>query len=248
MQHAMTHQGGSQLRSIRLPNGMTVVPGDWTSSVPLYSTVEVAAGAIPDLRAFNYTEGMAVPGSIGQRTATELDTNLQGEGGKLPENEELIVHTISCEVFKRGTAADASLFPDPDQPEVPLPDMLRLQRDLLVALVISTTEKEYSHSPLSFWPASTGVRYARSGSLTRVSDGATGTVVANNGGVGATMARSFASPNYVAGGEPFHVAFRANRGEITNLNLARAGAEAPLVEGRMVIRCFLGGYRRRPVA
>lgn len=244
----MSTQGGSQVRKIRLPNGMVVVPGDWTTSVPLYSTVEVAAGAIADLRAFSYTEGMAVPGSIGQRTATELDTNLQGQGAKLPENEELIIHTISCEVFKRGTQADSSQFPDADQPEVPLPDLQRLQRDLLVALIISTTEKEYSHSPLSFWGASTGVRHTYSGGLTRVSDGATGTAVAYNGAVGAPYARSFASPNYVAGGEPFHVAFRANRGEIANLNLAGSGAVAPLEEGRLVVRCFLGGYRRRPVA
>ena len=35
----------AQLWKVRLPNGNVLTPGDWTTAEPLYSTVEVQAGA-----------------------------------------------------------------------------------------------------------------------------------------------------------------------------------------------------------
>jgi hypothetical protein len=218
---------------------MVVVPGEWTSAVPLWSTVEVAAGPITTLNAFSYTSGDVVPGSVGPRMATAIDTNLQGEGSKLPENEEIAIHYLAIDVFKQGLALDPNAFPDPDQPEVPLPDMLRLQRDTLIELSIAAV-KNYTQSPLSYWPGAAGVQHVYSGGLTRVSDGATGTAVAYNGSTSTEGVRALASPLYVAGGEAFKVALSFNKGEVAGLNLQ--------TDARLVCRLFLDGFRRRAVA
>jgi len=229
----------AQVRKLVLPNGMTVVPGDWTAAVPLFSTVEVAAGPIPTLFAFSYTSGDTVPGSVGPRMATPIDTNLQGEGSKLPENEELVIHTMMISAFKTGVHASNTSFADADVPEVPLPDMLRLQQDMLIQLNIAAV-KNYTQSPMDYWPAAAGVNHVYSGGLTAASGGTTGTAVAYNGSVCTNGNRKFASPLYVAGGESFRVECVPNRGQITGLNLA--------ADSRIQLRIYLDGFRRRPVA
>ena len=129
---------------------------------------------------------------------------------------------------------------DADEPGVPLPDMLRLQRDLSIEFRIAAV-KDYTNAPLSYWPAGTGIASLYAGGRTRVSAGAaTGEVVAYNGGVSRYDQREFASPLYVAGGESLSVDIRPARGEVMNLNLAE--------NSRMILRTFLDGYRRRPVA
>jgi len=232
----------AQVRKLTLPNGMTVVPGDWTASVPLFSTVEVAAGSIPSLYAFSYTSGDTVPGSPGPRMATPIDTNLQGEGSKLPENEELVIHTMMISAFKTGAfnGLTTNGIPDADVPEVPLTDMLRLQRDLLIQLNIAAV-KNYTQSPMGYWPGAGGVQHVYSGGVQAVTGAtATGTAVAYNGSVGTQGNRKFASPLYVAGGESFRVEVIPNRGEVAGLNLAAAS--------RIQLRIYLDGFRRRPVA
>jgi len=220
---------------------MVVVPGDWSSAVPLWSTVDVASGPISSLFGFSYTAGDTVPGSVGPRLATELDTNMQGEGSKLPANEELVIHTMAISVTKQGQSGDAQAqaFPDADNPEVPLPDMLRLQRDMLIQLNIAAV-KIYTQTPLSWWPAAAGVQHVYSGGRTQVSGGDTGTAVAYNGSTCANTNRMFASPLYVAGGESFRVECVPNRGEIVGLDLQQ--------DARLQLRIYLDGFRRRPVA
>jgi hypothetical protein len=238
----------AQVREIVLPNGQKFVPSDWTSAEPLWSTVEIGAGRFPQLNAFSYgTGGSEVPGSIGPRRATIADTNLEGAGSKLPENEELITYNLAIELFKLGTAADTSYFPDADNPDVPLPDMLRLQRDLLVTYRIAAI-KNYTSQPLSYFPQAMGTAYQFSGGLTKVSGGLTGTIVADNGSPSPADVRVFASPLYVAGGEAFTVEITAGPGEVQGLNLSGPDAVAPQVQGRIRMRIFLDGLRRRPVA
>ncbi len=230
----------AQLWKVRLPNGNVLTPGDWTSAEPLWSVVEVAAGPFPLLTAFSYSQGGPVPGSVGPRDAILSDTNLQGEGNRLPENEELIVYNLQCSVFKIGAAASVDNFPDCDQPGVPLPDMLRLQRDLLFEFVIAGV-KDYTQSPMGYFPAGMGVSTMYSGGRTRVSGGApTGEVVAYNGGASRYDVRQFASPTYVVGGETFKIDIRPAEGEVVNLNLQP--------DARMRLKIYLDGYRRRPVA
>lgn len=229
----------AQLVSVKLPDGREYRPGDWTTAEPLYSTVEVGPNAFPVLTAFSYSFGGTVPGSVGPREALITDTNLEGEGNRLPENEELIVYNLSVEVFKDGVEDDPTLFPDPENPEVPLPDMLRLQRDLLVIFRIANV-KEYTRAPLGYFPAGTGVSYLTSGSVSRATAGASGTARANNGGTSPMDMRRLATPLHVAGGETLSVDIKAGPGSVQNLNLAAAA--------RMRLRIYLDGYRRRPVA
>jgi hypothetical protein len=230
----------AQVWKIRLPDGRTLTPGDWTSAEPLWSTVEIGAGAFPVLTAFSYGQGGDVPGSVGPRESTLVDTNLEGEGSRLPENEELIVFNISVEVFRIGdtyASPDVDTVPSADAPDVDLLDMLRLQRDLLIVFRIAFV-KEYTRSPLSYWPASTGVAAVYAGGLNAA--GVSGFLSANNGSWDADEGRVLASPLYVQGGESMQVDVKSGPGQVEGLNVG--------TESRMRLRIFLDGYRRRPVA
>lgn len=230
----------AQIWKIRLPNGKVVVPGEWTSAAPIYSTVEIGPGPFPVLTGFAYGQGGTVPGSVGPRQSTVIDTNLQGEGSRLPENEELVVYTIGIEVFKSGAAASVATFPDCDPPGVPLPDMLRLQRDIVCKLRIAAV-KDYTHSPMSYWPPGTGLDYVISGGRSQISGAApNGEVPANNGAPTVEGTRQLASPLYIGGGDQFAMDILAGPGSVVNLNLA--------TNSRMRLRIYLDGYRRRPVA
>lgn len=228
----------SQLWKIRLPDGKVLTPGDWTSAEPLYSTVEIGAGAFPVLTAFSYGRGAAVPGSVAQRRSTYADTNLEGEGARLPENEELIAYALSIEVFMVGT--ENGNAPDPLNPtvapDVSLMNMLRLQRDLLVITRIAAV-KEYTRQPLGIFSAGTGVAQANSAAVNAAGQGY---VASNNGGTQVCDSRQMASPLYVAGGESLAVDIRPGPGQVNALNLT--------ANSRMRLRIFFEGYRRRPVA
>lgn len=229
----------AQLWKIRLPNGKTLTPGDWTSAEDLYSTVEIGTGSFPVLTAFSYGRGASVPGSVAQRQSTFADTNLEGEGNRIPENEELIAYSLAIEVFMIG-AEDPQLdpsVPPSDAPDVSLLNMLRLQRDILVITRIAAV-KEYTRQPLGIFAAGTGVMQYNSAAI----NAATGEpyVAGNNGGVSVCDSRQMASPLYVAGGEGLAVDVKPGPGQVNNLNLT-AGS-------RMRLRLFFEGYRRRPVA
>jgi hypothetical protein len=229
----------AQVWKVRLPGGNVVTPGEWTTAEPLYSTVEIAAGAFPAVVAFSYGRGGTVPGSVGPRQSTLIDTNLDGEGNRLPENEELVIHTIGVSCFKIGTQADNAEFPGADNPHVELTNMLRLQRDLLMILSIAAV-KEYTRSTISYWPGGMGVSSVYSGGVTGVSGGTTGTAIANNGSPSVDGRRELASELYIAGGEGFQLTFRSGLGLISGLNLSP--------DARIRMRSYLDGYRRRPVA
>lgn len=231
----------AQLWKIRLPSGKVLQPSDWTAAEPLYSTVEIGDGTFPVLSAFSYPLGGEIPGSATNRRATIADTNLEGEGARLPENEELIAYGLAIEAFMIGQEDTQSpdTIPGNDPPNVSLLNMLRLQRDLLVVTRVAYV-KEYTRAPLEAFPASTGVAQYNSGGRSNVSTGANGFVSANNGGDRVCDMREFASPLYIAGGEAISVDFRPGPGSVTGLNLATGS--------RIRLRAFFEGYRRRPVA
>jgi len=228
----------AQVTKIRLPDGRTLQPGDWTSAEPLYSTIEIASGPYTTLQAFSYGLGGDVPGSVGPRKSNLADTNLQGQGAVLPENEELIVYSLMIEAFTVNDEGVENLIPTPSLPEVSLLNMLRLQRDLVVVMRIASI-KEYTRAPLAWFPASTGVKPTYSG---LGGGNVTGTVVANNGSSSVGGKRLFASPIYVESGEALVVDFLAPTGSIQDLGLPLGS------DGRIRLRTFLDGYRRRPVA
>ncbi len=235
----------AQLWKIRMPDGKTLTPSDWTAAEPLYSTVEIGALAFPVVSAFSYARGGGdVPGSIGPRRSTLADTNLEGEGARLPENEEIIIYNMAIEVFHIGAQSQADVLPPIDPPDVSLPNMLRLQRDVLIVTRIAFV-KEYTRAPMGWFPASTGTRQWNSAARSQISAGTLGYVASNNGGDDVCHAREFASPLYIAGGESIAVDFKPGPGSVTGLDVeSTPGAD----DGRIRLRVYWEGYRRRPVA
>lgn len=237
----------ARLEKIRLPNGDVVTPGDWTDAEPLWSTVEIAQGSFTVQSAFSYgLSGAVVPGSIGDRKPTIADTNLRGEGGRLPEDEELLIFNIATEVFAIGGPGNsaADLIPQSDPPEVSKLNLLRAQRDLLAYLRIASVNKVYIEAPIGYFPASTGVKNYTSGARTELSTASQGFVSANNGSHNADDIRLLASANRVKGGETFSLDFEPGPGSVVGLNVNNSNG----TEGRLRLRSFLDGYRRRPVA
>ena len=247
----------AQITKVRLPDGRTLTPGDWTSAEPLYSTIEIAAGTYTTLQAFSYALGGDVPGSVGPRKANITDTNLQGQGSQIPENEEIIVYSMMIEGFTvnqkdkpdyDGTAPQTLLMNPPDLPHVSIQDMLALQRDLIIVARIASV-KEYTRAPLGWFPASMGVfptyqqvtSSVEAGGKIENTKGVPGFVTGNNGSVDVGGKRVFASPLYVEGGESLSVDFLAPAGEVAGLSFATS-------DGRIRLRTYLDGYRRRPVA
>lgn len=231
----------SQLWKIRLPDGRVLTPGDWTSAEPLYSVVEVASGSIQTLQAFSYGKNGTIPGSPAQRNAQITDTNLEGEGGKIPENEELVAYNLHIEAFQVYAASetDASGMPVTDLPEVSLADMLRMQRDLVIVTRIAAI-KRYTQAPMSYFPQAMGVNRYTAGARNAGALVAQGAVLGTNGGVSVQDRRTFASPLYAGPGDVFGVDVIPAPGQVTNLSVPTAG--------RIRLRLFFNGYRRRPVA
>ena len=252
----------AQVTKIRLPDGRVVIPSDWTAAEPLYSTIEVTSGPYITLDAFSYGIGGDVPGSTTgaavptARKATLADSNLQGEGGRIPENEELLIYAMMIEAFTIFTTSDPALslltdaLPNSDPPDVSLLNMLRLQRDLVIKMSIASV-KEYTKHPLGWYPAETGIQQYNSAALSQISGNLTGVVNSNNGGTDADQRRLFASPYYVEGGEALIVSFVAPAGVIGGSSAVPSPTSPLAVDptfGRIRLRTFLDGYRRRPVA
>ena len=236
----------AQVTKVRLPDGRVLTPGDWTSAEPLYSTIEIAPGSYTTLQAFSYALGGDVPGSnvglASPRKSNLADTNLLGQGAQLPENEELIVYAMEVEAFTIIDAGgtDEGINP-PALPHVSVLNMLRLQRDLVLVMKIASV-KEYTRAPLAWFPASTGVTPTYSQAQTAIGPGVNlqGFVTGNNGSTDVGGKRVFASPLYVDGGEALVIDFLAPKGEVEDLSLGQTG--------RIRLRTFLDGYRKRPVA
>lgn len=269
----------SQVTKVRLPNGQTMTVEDWTSAEPLYSTVELASGPFIKLEAFSYGTGGNVPGSTtgaagAARRSNLADTNLQGSGGVLPPNEEIVVYSMMIECFtvaypfdlknpfgqtaaQIATALGNDVLPQPDPPDVSLLNMLRIQQSVIISFRISTDGKKYTNHPIGWYPASMGTQQYNSQATVAYGVGATpappgdvvGTVVGQNGGTDADQKRIFASPFYVEGGDVMVVAFDAPTGSIGDST--PGGGSTPLALGplgRIRARVYLDGYRRRPVA
>jgi hypothetical protein len=230
----------AQVTKVRLPDGRVLTPGDWTSAEPLYSTIEITSGPYTTLQAFSYALGGDVPGSnaglVSPRKSNLADTNLLGQGAQLPENEELIVYAMEVEAFTviNTGGSDEGINP-PALPHVSVLNMLRLQRDLVLVMKIASV-KEYTRAPLAWFPASTGVTPTYSDAV----NGNLGFVTGNNGSTDVGGKRVFASPLYVDGGEALVIDFLAPKGQIEDLSLGETG--------RIRLRTFLDGYRKRPVA
>lgn len=231
----------TQLFSVKIgPNEFS--PADWTSTDNLYSTVEIGAGSQPTLVAFAYGTGGTVPGSPTNRKAELIDTNLQGEGGRLPENEALLIFSMNADFTLKPSITALGIGTDDDNVQAPLlggRNMLRLQRDTILELIIAQL-KCYAQAPVGWYPASQGVK---SNTVTGLgADIATGYLAGTNGKPSVKGIRRFASPQFILGGETFQVKFRFPNGEVVGLSLPGGNTD------RVMARVTLRGLRKRPIA
>jgi hypothetical protein len=209
--------------------------------------VDIASGALTPLDAFSYGIGGAVPGSVGPVAATDRDTNMQGNGAIMPENEELLLFSIMVEFFQL-VVTPADFFNGdeagtPTPPEVSARNVGRIQRDTLLELRIADT-KNYVKHPLGFFPASMGL--CTTTAATVAGDGVAGSggpiLGGQNGGPNVYDARQLATPHHVGPGEALRVQLQFPVGQVTGLAF---GADT---SARVLTRIYLDGYRRRPVA
>lgn len=233
------------IQQINLPDGTTVRPDDWVTSEPLYSTVEINQGPFVTLNAFSYGVSGEVPGSPGPRAASWADTNLQGTGGKLPENEDLKIYSIQVQFAFAGT----SIIQQPNPRVAPVPQpflaattVARLQRDLLLALPIAGL-KNYIRQPVGFFAESGGTLHpAVVDATTLPPSPPTGQVlVGYNGKPTTTNKRILASPITVAAGEAFSIDVECPAGQVRGLVFVNP-------DDRIRMRISLDSQRRRPVA
>jgi len=230
-----------QIDKVRLPDGRVIRPTEW-SSTPLYSVVEINDGAITPLSAFSYGLGGDVPGSVGPRKATIADTNIQGDGSVLPENNELLLFSIMVELFT-GVETEADFETNneagfADAPLVSARNVARLQRDTQLVLRIANT-KRYADHPLGLYPASMGVQHTIGGAQNSLFNP---TLIGSNGSPNTYDNREFATPHHVAPGEAFEVTLEFPNGQVNGLELGDdTGA-------RIRARIYADGLRRRPVA
>lgn len=231
---------------VRLPDGREVRPEDWTST-PLYSTVEIDDSAsLTPLEAFSYGIGGTVPGSVGPRQANIVDTNFQGAGNILPENEELLLYGLCISLFQVTAASVTNYFTNnepwvPDPPHVIATNVLRCQEDVLVSLRIANT-KEYCKMPLGFFAASCGVFPTLGSARSAGSSWSNTELIGSNGMVTEGTHRTFATPHQVAPGEAFSVVFEFPFGSVRNLDFGND------TSARLYTRVYTRGVRRRPVA
>lgn len=239
----------AQLNKIRYADGRVVRPGEWTAS-PLYSSIDIATGALAAIEAFSYGIGGDVPGSTSAsgspRQSTLIDTNMEGQGSVLAENEHLLIFGLSIELFQRAATNTAAFFNTneawvPDPPLLSGTNVLRVQRDTLIKLKIANT-KNYLAVPLSFLPAARGVNFTFGSAMSQGSGYTEGVFVGQNGGVSEGDHRLFATPQEVAPGENFDVRFEFPFGSITGLDF---GTDTT---ARITARVYQRGIRRRPVA
>lgn len=216
-------------------------PADWTSSDSYYSTVEFGTGAQSELVAFSYGEGGYVPGSPTNRSAQPVDTNLPGEGGRLPDNEAALVFAISVDFYY--VPADGVVATDEDNVQSPLlglRNILRIQRDVLGELQIASLQKLYKQAPIGFYAAGMGIDSGMASGAG--ANPAQGFVMASNGGASIQAVRKFASPEFIKGAETFGFVFRFPNGQVRNLTLNGNASD------RILARTWFRGLRKRPVA
>lgn len=244
-----------QIIKVRLPDGRTVSPSDWTSS-PLWSSVEIAADAnLQPLPAFSYGPGGEVPGSVGPRQANEIDTNMQGSGAILAENEELMLFGLQIDLFQMFTSL-TDFFTGgeawaPSPPHVSATNCQRVLRSTVVEMRIATT-KAYIQMGLGFFPAAQGVAAVLGAALNIEAAGADNApFIGTNGNVSVGSGREFGTPYSVNPGEQFSVTLKFPFGGVVEPIAGLAGSLLDFgddTDARILARVYTIGPRRRPVA
>lgn len=220
---------------MRTPSGAVISAPDWSDAEPLFSAVEIDDGAIQPLVAFSYGVGQVVPGS-NSRLASKIDTNLEGEGGRLPWTEEALIFAIAVEFYLDGAEGADVLGGEAQEPDVSLLNVLRIQEAMLLSWQ-STYTHELFRAPIGYFPAGSGIQSVRSEYVT--DDTSDTPIVANNGGTSYQDMRLMSTPIYLPPDDTFTVTLSPAAGSISGLALSGSAS-------RIYTRIFLEGYRRKP--
>lgn len=245
----------NQILKIRLPDGREVAFVDWTDK-PVFSTIEILHGtAVQEMNLFTYTVGDPVPAFapvaiVGQRNASELDTNMQAPGS-MASTEEALIYAIKPEVFRRNVAdeaepdfaAPAALTAAGHDPIAP-PQMLSVL-NMRTTLNLEISEKLYAEAGFGYFNAGFGP-VGNGGPLAAGQD-----ELGNNGVASQDAVRSFVIPHHMGGQEKFRVFLRFvpdGTGNGIELGLRSVDGDAIDVTRYARIRVYLGGLYKRPVS
>lgn len=226
------------IKKVRLPDGTDVVIDEWLHYA-IFSTIEFAAAAQVNLKAFTYVQGQTVPQiGLAARNATESDTN-QVAKTRMNHDEAYLCYAITYEPF---ALADASYVEgDPavthvtaQAPMLGSQNLRRLQRDLVISLVVGANiKKPQVRNPFSWLGQSIGSPGFMSGDAVAAN---TQLSYGTGGKISATNQRRFNLPVYIASDRVFYLEVRSFPGAIAGLSQS------------VRLRFYLDGLKRRPVA
>jgi len=222
------------VKEIRLPDGRNVVIDEWLHW-PLYSTVEFAATAGVQLRAFSYVRGQRVPSNgLGSRLATQADTNMN-QRQMMSYDESFVMYAITYEAFALSSTGANPVVGAP--PVLQGVNLRRLQRDLEIELILGAGQtKPQLRYTMSYLPQSVGAEaYGNEGSATlSVSYGTAGAIKPSN-------QRRLELPINIPSERQMYLKVFSPFGTISN------GAASPDLTQDVRLRFWLDGMKRRPV-
>lgn len=232
------------IQDLRLPNGEVVNFDEW-SHWPRYSTVDVAASSAGSftLNAFSYVVGGRVPAAgLASRLASPTDTNQQAKR-RMNQDEAFLCFSWTYEIFafSNYTVATNPVSTLAAQPIFNAQNLRRLQRDLVLSLVVgSQIKKPVARSPLSWVGQGPGAMAQASG------DSVAADVYVNYGTGGRSTPqnqRLWAMPIHIDSDRVFYV-------EVKSWQNPGPGATPRLdaVTQDFMLRIYLDGLHRRPIA
>lgn len=236
------------INQIKLPNGDVFSIDEWLHW-PLFSTIEGAAGASVNLRAFSYIIGQNVPQagaiSTGSRQATIADTN-QVVRSKINHDEAFILYSMTYEHFAlEGSANQDSFFQNAPLNNAAVAPILRgtnlrlMGRDMIVELYVGAgITKPAARCPMSYINQGVGAVAWGSGDALAINNGGATALNLNYGTGGPVMPAN--QRRYT-----MQVYIQADRTMQLKVSTP-AGALA--VDQDWRLRFYLDGLKRRAVA
>lgn len=224
------------LDRVKLPNGETVVFDEWLHW-PLFSTIEWAAASPVNLRAFTYVVGQKIPskGINPKTTANPSHTN-QVSKSRMNWDESFRIFSMTYEVFGKS---DATITGSPnilaaESPMVSALNLRRLQRDLIVELLVGVEiKKGQVRAPFSYFHQGVGPVMYGSGDAPDANQG----ISAGTGGdVAWASQRRYAFP----------VVIESDKNMQLRVYSSPNGAVAGLDQD-IQMRWYLDGVKRRPL-
>lgn len=234
------------IQQLRLPNGEVVVIDEWIS-IPRFSVIEFGNDVDVNLRAFTYIIGQPVPqqGTIpvafANRNSTITDTN-QTTRTRLNQEQGYLVYSLTYEVFALNDADIPSGSPtgilQAGAPSISSNNLRRLQRDLVVSLVIGAKiTKPQARMPFSWLGQGPGALQYPSGDVVAAG-------VSYSGGTGSKLGpesqRGWPLPVYIASNRVFYMQIKSER--------SPRDATAARWTQAIRLRMYIDGMNRRPIA